>query len=172
MGMPVGPWPNGCIWYFPEEEHEQIVLQAGVIVRHFRSRCLEVTFDGDLVDGHDGRARPAQSVLLAGGDGDHRVLLHKDFTVEELAENHGLSRVAGPSPIVYRGPSPCTTVARPESPISLDLTGCPLQPHESRDGAWVVVPHHVIDGSGLRTLIYGRRPTRRLSYWISRQDGL
>lgn len=81
-GEPVNPWPHGYIRHFPEKEHERIVLQATVTVRHFHSAHLEVLFDGDLVDDHDGRARPAQAVLAAGGDGTHQALLCKDFTIK------------------------------------------------------------------------------------------
>ncbi|AVZ76963.1 hypothetical protein SLUN_37065 [Streptomyces lunaelactis] len=55
---------------------------------------------------------------------------------------------------------------------SLDLTGCPVQPHESRDGAWGVVPDHLTDGTGRRSLVYELRLPRRWTYWNSRQDSL
>ncbi|MER7196703.1 hypothetical protein CG723_41030 [Streptomyces sp. CB01635] len=173
MGLPVNPWPNGQIWYFPEKEHERIVLQTEVIVRHFYSGRLEVTFAGDLVDDHDGRARRAQPVLLA-GDGEHSVLLHKDFTIKQLSENYHAQQEGRCLP--HRVQGTVTVHDGRDNGVtdtwSLDLTGCPIQPHESRDGAWVVVPDHLTDGTGLRSLVYIRRPARRRTYWISRQDGL
>ncbi|MFD5065398.1 hypothetical protein [Streptomyces sp. NPDC058394] len=174
MGLPVNPWPHGHIWHFPEREHERIVLQTEVVVRHFHSGHLEVTFDGDLVDDIDGRPRPARSVLLAGEDGEHRVLLYKDFTVKELAENYRAQQDRRPLPHCVQGT--ITVHDGRDNGVTdtwtLDLTGNPVQPHESRDGAWIVVPDHLTDGSGLRTLAYERRPARRRTYWISRQDGL
>ncbi|MFC5028670.1 hypothetical protein C8250_025385 [Streptomyces sp. So13.3] len=171
IGVPVHPWPPGHEWPFPEKEHERIVLQALVWLDNPSSRSVWVTFSGDLVVNRENRFHPAPHIPLEPGQRSG-LYLNKDFTIKELAGNYAAREEGHPLP--HRVQGTVTVHDDRDNGVTdtwnLELTGCPVEPHETRGSVWRVVGHHVTEGDGSRSLEYIPRPTRRRTYWISREN--
>ncbi|MFE2540994.1 hypothetical protein [Actinacidiphila glaucinigra] len=181
LGMPCNPWPGGHDWHFPEREGDRTVLQAAVVLENLSGRAIEARFEGDFaVAAEDNRELRAPSPLIVparetgGADGEVRVFLQANFTAKELSENYEAREQGLPLPHRAVG----TISVRDDrdngttDTWDLSLSGCPIQPHETRGSVWVTVPFHITEGSGLRSLEYDLLPPRRRTYWISRRDGI
>ncbi|MET9471835.1 hypothetical protein [Streptomyces sp. NPDC002922] len=98
--------------------------------------------------------------------------MQNNFTAKEFSESYE-ARGQG-LPLPHRAAGSITVRDDRDNGVvdswTVSLTGCPLQPHESRGSVWVQVPHHITEGAGLRSLEYELLPTRRRAYWVSRQD--
>ncbi|MEU9247506.1 hypothetical protein [Streptomyces sp. NPDC048385] len=170
-GKPVQPWPEGHLFEFPEKKGLRIVLQQAVTIANSSASRVEVRVTGDLVETDDEthRLRRPELLLLEAGQSAELHLMG-NFTVGELAENYQarqsdqqLPHRVTASVSVHDGRDNGTTDI-----WELQLTGCPVQPHSSRDSVWIVVPYHITEGEGLRSLDYSLLPPRRRIHWISR----
>ncbi|MBT2439777.1 hypothetical protein J7E93_06505 [Streptomyces sp. ISL-36] len=180
-GMPCNPWPRGHNFHFPNQEWEPTVLQAVAVVENLSGRRVEVRFDGDLIEDQDNRPVPATTPVLVpaqnsatGASGEHRVYLQRSFSAKQLAENYEARKAGRELP--HRVTGSITVHDDRDNGVedtwSLTLTGCPLQPHENLGSVWVTVPHHITEGTGLRSLQYDLLPPRRRTYWVSRRGGV
>ncbi|MFK0107904.1 hypothetical protein [Streptomyces sp. NPDC091217] len=171
VGMPVNPWPNGYDWHFPEKENERIVLQARVVVENRGDRYVNVEYDGDLVKKVEHRAVPATPHALwpqQGNGVNPNLFLQKDFTIKELSENYEAQQEGRPLP--HRVTGVITVHDSRDNGVTdtweLELTGCPVRPHESRTGVWLI-DHE----TGSEALEFVGHPPYERTYWISRQRG-
>jgi hypothetical protein len=181
FGMPCNEWPPGHEWHFPDREWERSVFQAVVVLENLSGRAIEARFEGDLVvASEDSLVRPAPSPIVVpareDGSTDNKiqVFLQANFTAKELSENYEARQQDLPLP--HRAAGTISVQEDRDNGVTdtwdLSLTGCPIQPHERLGSVWVTVPHHIMDGSGLRSLDYNLLPPRRRTYWISRQEGI
>ena len=91
-----------------------------------------------------------------------------------MADNHEAGQAGEDLPHQVRG---SVTVEDDRDNGSTDrwdltLTGCPVQPVPDRDGLWTIVPWHITEGSGIRTLDYSLLPPRQRIHWVSRARGI
>jgi hypothetical protein len=171
VGMPVNPWPNGYDWHFPEKENERIVLQARVVVENRGDRYVNVEYDGDLVKEVEHRARPATTHALGPQQGNGvnpDLFLQRDFTIKELSENYEARQESLPLP--HRVTGTITVHDSRDNGVTdtweVELTGCPVLPHESRTGVWLI-DHE----TGSEALEFVSHPQYERTYWISRRRG-
>ncbi|MER6786961.1 hypothetical protein ABT330_20480 [Streptomyces sp. NPDC000658] len=172
MGMPVNPWPNGYEWHLPEKENERIVLQARVVVENKApDRYVYVEYDGDLVKNIEGRERAATPHALWPGQGNGlnpNLFLQREFTIKELSENYEARQDGRPLPHRVTG-SICVHDGRDNGVTDtweIELTGCPVRPHPSRSGVWLIDTD-----TGAEALEYDSHPAYERTYWISRRRG-
>ncbi|MEU1180635.1 hypothetical protein ABZ464_23845 [Streptomyces sp. NPDC005820] len=170
-GMPVGHWPNGHEWHFPEKENDRIVLQARVVVENQGDRYVNVEYDGDLVKEVERRDRPATPHALwprSGNGVNSNLFLQKEFTIKELSENYE-ARQAGRQ-LPHRVTGTITVHDSRDNGVTdtweLELTGCPVRPIESRAGIWVIDTD-----TGSDAWEYVSHPPYERTYWISRRRG-
>ena len=170
-GMPVGHWPNGYEWHFPEKEDERIVLQARVVIENRGDRYVNVEYDGDFVKEVEGRDRPMTSHALwpqQGNGVNPNCFLQRDFTIKELSENYEARQEGRPLPHRVTG-----TIRVHDSRDNgatdtweVELTGCPVRPNPSRTGVWLIDTD-----TGSEALEYVSHPSFERTYWISRRRG-
>ncbi|MFF4732913.1 hypothetical protein ACFY3M_48345 [Streptomyces mirabilis] len=172
MGMPVTPWPNSQEWNFPRDrDHHRIVLQQVLELKNLSDQRVQVRCVGDLVVADDDRRpRAAGVIVLEPGENSEKVYLQRDFTIGELAENFTAEQAGHELPHRVSG---TVTVEDDRDNGNTDrwdllLTGCPVHSDPERDGVWRVAPHHLTEGSGLRTLQYELVPARQRTHWLSR----
>lgn len=173
VGMPVNPWPAGYEWHFPEKQDERTVLQARVVVQNHGNRHVNVEYEGDLVREVEHRPRPTASHALwphQGNGVSPNLFLHKEFTIKELSENYEASLEGRPLP--HRVTGIITVHDSRDSGVTdrweLELTGCPVRPHQSRTGVWLI---DTDTDTGSEALAFASHPAFERTYWISRQRG-
>ncbi|MDX3067089.1 hypothetical protein PV518_33780 [Streptomyces sp. ND04-05B] len=170
-GMPVGHWPAGYEWHFPEKENERIVLQARVVLENKGDRYVNVEYDGDLVKEVERRPQPATPHALwplQGNGLNPNLFLQKEFTVKELSENYEARKEGRPLP--HRVTGTITVHDSRDNGVTdvweLELTGCPVRPHESRASVWLVDTD-----TGPDAWEYVSHPPYERTYWVSRRRG-
>lgn len=171
--MPVQPWPGDRIFEFPEKQGDRVVLQQLVRVTNASSHHVEVAFDGDLYQASENNGLTRLTGKILGPAEGIELQLMKDFTIGEYAENHAARQADRPLP--HRVTATISVHDDRDNGITdewhLSLTGCPFQPHSTRDSAWVEVPYNAVEGEGLRSLEYDLLPPRQRNHWISRSAG-
>jgi hypothetical protein len=175
-GMPFNPWPYDHQWPFPEQQEgsNRIALQQLLVVQNRSQARVEVRFAGELfVVNENKRPEPAGSMILEPGETGPEVYLMDDFTIKELSENY-LAREMGVEVLPHRVRGAVLVNDDRDNGTTdvweLELTGTPVQPHQSRDAVWVVTPYNIVHGGGLRCMEYNLLPPRRRIHWISRVE--
>lgn len=129
-------------------------------------------YQGDLVREVEDRPRPAtphalwpeQRVTV-----NPNLFLQKEFTIKELSENYEACQEGRPLP--HRVTGAVIVHDSRDNGVTdtweLELTGCPVRPHESRMGVWMVDTE-----TGSESLEYASHPAYERTYWISRSRQL
>ncbi|MGW7168181.1 hypothetical protein ACWGH3_23345 [Streptomyces sp. NPDC054884] len=177
-GMPIQPFPPGSDeWHFPEKENERLVLQAKVVVENKGTKHVSVEYEGDLVFAVDNRPSPAPQHLLwpagSGGSMTNSLYLQGDFTIKELSENYEAHQAGLPLP--HRVAGTITVHDGRDNGVTdtwkVELSGWPVEPHETRGSVWHVTRDDLTEGGGDRSMIFKVQPSRERTYWISRERG-
>ncbi|MCI3277603.1 hypothetical protein [Streptomyces cylindrosporus] len=176
-GMPCNTWPNGHTWHFPRDQEgaNRIVLQQVLVLENLSDRRLQVRCEGDLVMADvENRPTAAGVFVLEPGVRSPDIYLQRDFTIKALSENYLAKQDGRELPHQVRG---SVTAEDDRDNGSTDrwdltLTGCPVEPVPDQDGLWRVVPWHITEGSGLRTMEYSLLPPRQRIHWVSRARGI
>jgi hypothetical protein len=171
------PYPAATEWHFPRNQGNGLLLQTTVTVTNRSQSTVHAAFEGDLweSDVPDGRPRRMRPQMLLGPGEAVTAQLCGGMSVREWADVDARVRAGQAVDPAVRA---VITVHDDADEGVVDvwrpyLTGTPIAEDPDRGSVWRLTPPPIAEAGGRHgdwCQQYDLQPSRRRSYWLSRED--